>query len=421
MKIRARRAETAHRRSLRTWATRRRTLVDEAVDGVLARPARLALTTFGAALGIAAMVATMGLAQTASNQVSRRFDEVAATDLSVQPRSTSDASGSGQVSLAPLPWDAEQRIDRLVGVVASGTFSAVMPQVPVRTIAAVDPTAPASLGLPLVATSPGLFDAVAAALTVGRVFDSGHDLRDDPVVVLGARAAARLHINRIDNATTVFLGDRPFAVIGILGSTARHTEMLDAAIIPDGTAHQLFGLSSPASIQIKTAQGAVQSVSRQAPIALAPGQPDVMEVSAPSNNPSLRDRVKGDVDILFLILGAVALLAGAVGIANVTLLSVMERVSEIGLRRALGATRRDIGGQFLLESGIVGVLGGLLGASAGVLVTLGVSVNRHWTPVLDIRLALAAPALGAVIGILAGAYPSWRACRIEPITALRAG
>ena len=99
----------------------------------------------------------------------------------------------------------------------------------------------------------------------------------------------------------------------------------------------------------------------------------------------------------------------------------MERVSEIGLRRALGATRRDIGGQFLLESGIVGTLGGLLGASAGVLVTLGVSVNRSWTPVLDIRLALGAPVLGALIGVLAGAYPSWRACRIEPITALRAG
>jgi len=408
-------------RSLRRWGTRRRTLVDEAADGVLARPARLALTTFGAALGIASMIATMGLAQTASNQVSRRFDEVAATELSVQPRMMPNPAGTGEQSLAPLPWDAELRIGRLAGVVASGTFSTVMPQVPVRTIAAVDPTAPASLGLPLIATSSGLFEAVDAQLDAGRVFDIGHDERNDPVVVLGARAAARLRINRIDNATTVFLGDRPFAVIGILGSTARHTEMLDAAVIPNGTAQQLFGLTSPASVQITTAQGALQSVSRQAPIALAPGRPEVMQVSAPTTSTTLRDRVQGDVDILFLILGAVALLAGAVGIANVTLLSVMERVSEIGLRRALGATRRDIGGQFLLESGIVGTLGGLLGASAGVLVTLGVSVNRSWTPVLDIRLALGAPVLGALIGVLAGAYPSWRACRIEPITALRAG
>jgi putative ABC transport system permease protein len=135
----------------------------------------------------------------------------------------------------------------------------------------------------------------------------------------------------------------------------------------------------------------------------------------------LQDKVQSDVNALFLVLGGVALLAGAVGIANVTLLSVMERKGEIGLRRALGATRRNIGGQFLIESGVVGFLGGLLGASSGVLVTLAVSATRSWTPVLDLRLAAGAPVLGVLIGVLAGAYPAWRACAVEPIDALRAG
>ncbi|MCU1360605.1 MAG: hypothetical protein JWN99_1894 [Ilumatobacteraceae bacterium] len=408
-------------RSFTRWVSHKRRLVDEAVDGVLARPTRLALTTFGAALGIASMVATTGLAQTAANQVSRQFDAVAATQISVIARATPDPSGSGEQVLVPLPWDSEQRVDRLAGVVASGTVSPVRNQMPVRTIAAVDPTGPPSLTLPLIAASPGLFDAISAHVDTGRVFDAGHDARADQVAVLGAKAAERLHINRVDNAPTVFVDGRPFAVIGIVDSAARHTEILDAVIVPDQTARRYFALESPASVQIQIDLGAAPSVGHQAPIALSPGRPDAIAAAVPSAPGDLRESVEGDVNILFLILGAVALLAGAVGIANVTLLSVMDRISEIGLRRAIGATRRDIATQFLLESGIVGLLGGLAGASSGVLVIVGVSMNRDWTPVLDLRLALAAPFVGAIIGTIAGAYPSWRACRIEPIDALRAG
>ena len=323
--------------------------------------------------------------------------------------------------LVPLPWDSEQRVDLLAGVVSSGTISPVSNQTPVRTIAAVDPTGPPSLTSPLIATSPGLFDAVAAHVETGRFFDRGHDERADQVAVLGTKAAAQLNINRVDNEPTVFLNDRPFVVIGIVDSAERHTELLDAVIIPDQTARQYFALSAPASMQVRIDLGAAESVGHQVPIALSPGRPDLISAAVPSEPNDLRTSVEGDVNVLFLILGGVALLAGAVGIANVTLLSVMERISEIGLRRAIGATRQDIAMQFRLESGIVGFLGGLAGASSAVPVILGVSVNRDWTPVLDLRLALAGPVLGAIIGTVAGAYPSWRACRIEPIVALRAG
>ena len=144
-------------------------------------------------------------------------------------------------------------------------------------------------------------------------------------------------------------------------------------------------------------------------------------MQAPLEPDEVRAGVEEDVNALFLMLGGVSLLVGAIGIANVTLVSVLERVGEIGLRRALGAGRRHIAYQFLLESTGVGLFGGVIGASTGVLVVVVVSALRTWTPVMDARIALAAPVLGAVVGLVAGLYPALRASRMAPVDALRAG
>jgi putative ABC transport system permease protein len=144
-------------------------------------------------------------------------------------------------------------------------------------------------------------------------------------------------------------------------------------------------------------------------------------VMAPAAPGGVQSDVQGDVNVIFLALGGVALLIGGVGIANVTLLSVMERAGEIGLRRALGARRRDIAGQFVVESVIVGGLGGLIGASTGVAVVAVVSLLQHWTPILDLSVVGTASVGGAVVGLLAGLYPAWRAARLEPVAALRSG
>jgi ABC-type antimicrobial peptide transport system permease subunit len=129
--------------------------------------------------------------------------------------------------------------------------------------------------------------------------------------------------------------------------------------------------------------------------------------------------VKNDLNSLFLLLGGVSLFVGAVGIANVTLVSVLERVGEIGLRRSLGAARRHIAAQFLLESTTLGLAGGVLGASVGTLVVVIVAATRRWTPVLEPWVPLGAPMLGAVVGLLSGVYPSARAAALEPVEALR--
>jgi macrolide transport system ATP-binding/permease protein len=394
-----------------------RDLVGEALAGLMARPARAALTVLGTVIGVGALVATMGLSKTAGNQIVGRFDALSATDVVVSP----SARGGGAGGVV-LPWDAERRMNRLNGVVAAGSLAdvdvrgALVSSVPIN-----DPLGTSSVQLPMKAASPGLFRAVRAQLSGGRFFDAGHSRRADRVLVLGPNAALRLGIDRVDQQPAVFVGDRLYAVIGLMDDVRRQNSLRGAAIMPEGTARREFGLEAPGLVQIETRIGAVNLIARQAPIALSPDDPGLLKVSAPPDPRTLRRAVESDLNALFLLLGGVSLLVGAIGIANVTLVSVLERVGEIGLRRSLGAARRHIAGQFLLESTAMGLAGGVMGASAGTLVIVAVSASNTWTPVLDPWVPLGAPLLGAVIGLLSGTYPALRAASLEPVEALRAG
>jgi hypothetical protein len=396
---------------------RSRDLAGEALAGLIARPARVILTVLGTVIGVGALVATLGLSKTASNQIVGHFDAISATDVVVSP--SARAGGVGGVS---LPWDAEQRLRRLNGVVAAGTLADVDVRGQlVRSVPVNDPLAAGAIQLPMKAASPGLFRAVRARLASGRYFDGGHSARGDRVLVLGPNAARRLHITNLEDQPAVFLGDRLYSVIGILTGTKRQASLLGAAIMPEGTARREFGLTAPALAQIETRVGAVELISRQAPEALSPGDPNLLKVAAPPDPKELRGEVKKDLNALFLLLGGVSLLVGAIGIANVTLVSVLERVGEIGLRRALGAARRHIAAQFLLESTAMGLAGGIAGASLGIIVVVAVCATNTWTPVLDPWIPLGAPLLGALIGLLSGTYPALRAASLEPVEALRAG
>ena len=172
---------------------------------------------------------------------------------------------------------------------------------------------------------------------------------------------------------------------------------------------------------VETRIGATALVASQIPLALSPNDPLRVKVAAPPEPKLVKDGVQSDLNSLFLILGGVSLLVGAIGIANVTLVSVLERTGEIGLRRALGAGRRHIAAQFLAESTAMGLIGGVLGASAGLLVVVGIALTRKWTAVIDPLTPLIAPLLGAGVGLLADLYPSLRAARLEPVDALRSG
>ncbi len=396
-----------------------RDLVAEATVALTARPARTLLTALGTVLGVAALVSTLGLAKTAGNQIVSRFDELEATKVAVEPDDRQQSSQDRVISV--LPFDAGDRLERLNGVVAAGTKTDVDTSALARAVPVIDPQGQNEFQIPVVAASPGIFTAARATLTGGRFFDEGHNQRADNVVVLGPGAAQRLNVSRVDIAPAIFLGDEVLAVIGIIDDVEREPDLLNAIIVPDGFAQERLGLVAPGEVLIEVEVGAAELIGSQAAVALAPDRPEMLRVSVPPSPRAVKSAVASDVNSLFLILGAVSLLVGAIGIANVTLVSVLERTGEIGLRRALGATRAHIASQFLFESAALGALAGLIGTSLGILTIVGVSASRQWTPVLDPWLPLAAPVLGAVIGLLAGTYPAWKASATEPIAALRSG
>jgi ABC-type antimicrobial peptide transport system permease subunit len=393
-----------------------RDLLEEVLASLLARPGRAVLTVLGTVVGIAALVATLGLSKTAGNQIVGRFSVVDATDVSAAPK----VGHSGQATVGALPWDSEDRMMRLNGVVAAGTLTDVpLNGQLIRAVPVGDPRGQTQFQMPLKAASPGLYRAVRAKVATGRLPDAGHSDRADMVVVLGPNAAEQLHISRVDNQPAIFIGERLYSVIGILAGVERQSSLLGAVIIPEGTARREFGVTSPSSVQVETRVGAASLIAGQMPLALSPTDPLALKITAPAEPKKLKAGVQKDLNSLFLLLGAVSLLVGAIGIANVTLVSVLERVGEIGLRRSLGASRRHIAGQFLLESTALGLVGGLMGAAIGTMVVVLVAATRTWTPVLEPWVPLGAPIIGGFVGLLAGAYPSARAASLEPVEALR--
>jgi putative ABC transport system permease protein len=391
-------------------------LADEALAGLFARPGRMSLTVLGTVIGLAALVATLGLSRTAGNRIVGHFDALAATEIVVSRSKTASPDASA------LPWDAPARLERLNGVVAAGNMSNVnIGNSQVSTSPISDPTRQTAFQLAVQATSPGLFEAVRGSMRNGRFLDEGNSLRGDRVAVLGPNAAEKLGIAGVEQLPAIRIGDQIYAVIGILDTVARQPGLLGAVIIPEGTARNDFRLTSPELVVIETRIGAAKLISQQVPLALRPDSPRGLKVASPPEPQRARDRVQSDLSLLFLMLGGVSLLVGAIGIANVTLVSVIERTGEIGLRRALGATRRHISLQFLLESSTMGLIGGVIGACAGTLVVVGVAAYQDWTPVLDPLVPFAAPLLGGLVGLVSGAYPALRAARLEPVEALRSG
>ncbi len=386
--------------------------IGEAIAAIAQRPVRTLLTALGTILGVGAFVTTTGLADTARAQVSARFDALKATEVRIQD---ADPDGTN-----PFPDDVDERLEALNGINHAGL------SYPVDNIDQLQPrssaTRPAGAyqPIPVLAATPGALAATLPTLDTGRLYDQFHQQRSERVAVVGRVAAEQLGITRLDNQPAVFIGDIAYTVVGIIDDVARNPDVLLSISIPTSTEQDLITSPAPTyEVLIDTAPGAAPLAGRQALIVLRPQEPERLQALVPPDPETLRNNVESDVTGLYYALAALALLIGTIAIANATLLNTIERRPEIGLRRALGATRTHIVRQITLEAAITGALAGIGGTAIAIYAIAAVAHQRGWTATLDPTIVALAPLIGLITGALAGIAPALRAAQTPPATTLR--
>ncbi len=374
--------------------------------GLRTRRLRAALSGLGVAIGIASMVAVLGISESSKAGLLATLDRLGTNLLTVAPGQTFTGED------AELPATAASMIRRIRTV-----HAAAQVKITEETVRRTDKIPEEETGgISVVAASPQLRATLGARMRSGRFLDAA--TARHPATVLGSVAAKRLGITR--TGVNVYLGGRWFTVVGILGPVALDPDLDRAALIGFPIASKLFGTDpSPTKVYVRTRENRVEAVRRQLGATANPEHPEEVQVSRPSDALAARAAAKSAFTSLFLGLGAVALLVGGVGIANVMVISVLERRSEIGLRRALGATRRHISAQFLSESLLLAACGGLAGTLLGAAVTLAYAASRGWDAVVSGFALVGGLGAALAIGAVAGLYPAVRAARLSPTEALR--
>jgi putative ABC transport system permease protein len=360
----------------------------------------------GIAIGIAAMVAVAGISESSRAGVLAQLDSLGTNLLTVQAGRTFGGQN------AELPIEATKMIARdarVQSVTATGSVSANVyrnDRIPSQ----------ATHGIAVIAVQPDLLGTLGARIAKGVFLNSATS--QYPAVVLGSRAAELLGIDHIGQQ--VWLGGQWFSVIGILAPVTLAPEIDTSAMVGWAVAQSRLNFDGHPSLEyiradpssVTTLQGLLARITN-------PADPEQVQVNRPSDALAARAVANTAFTTLLLGLGAVALLVGAVGVANVMIISVLERRSEVGLRRALGATRLNIGVQFLAEAVLLSFIGGAAGIGLGAVSTAIYAISQAWLIVIPPAAIVLGLAGAIFIGAISGVYPALRAARLAPTDALR--
>lgn len=381
-------------------------LLRAGASGLRFRPLRAALSALGIAVGIAAMVAVVGISSTSQAKLGQQLDLLGTNLL------TAGAAASPGAEVAPLAPNAVERVLRIEGTEAASATS-YLSTTNVYRNSFVDPGR--TRGLMVSVADHRLLEVTKSRLAVGRWFDTATEAV--PSVVLGSQAARVLGIEKV--GTVVWLGGRDFTVIGLLAPSPLAPELDLNALVPSSVAtSDLHWDGRPTTVYERSADSAVERIQTQIAASIDPQHPRHVGVTRPSDALHARAAVDASFTGLLLGVGSVALLVGGIGVANTMVISVLERRREIGLRRALGATRGHIRVQFLMEAFLLSLLGGVGGVGIGASAVAVFATTNAAPFTVPMGIVLAGVGSTLAIGLLAGLYPAVSAARTQPAVAL---